>query len=160
MRLAELEIPASAEYVSVARLVVSSIAHDRYEVNDDQLDNLKLAVSEACVMAIEAGSTHSSSAVPVAIRCEGGEGRLEVIVERARGEGNGRGDGGNAAAWVLDETSGTETRHHIDPDLENVERQLGIPLIGSLVDEVLMETPPQSSRRVRMTLFCELAEPL
>jgi len=50
----ELEIPASAEYIAIARLVVSSIVSSRRNLPDDRIDDLKLAVSEACTNAIEA----------------------------------------------------------------------------------------------------------
>src|SRR5580704_16383064 len=50
----ELEIPARPEYIAIARLVVSSVASSRRNLPDDRIDDLKLAVSEACTNAIEA----------------------------------------------------------------------------------------------------------
>lgn len=76
MQLVELEVPREAEFVSLARLVVASIADDRYELSDDQLDSLKLAISEACVLAIDA----SDEAESIPIRCNGLVDRLEVEV--------------------------------------------------------------------------------
>jgi anti-sigma regulatory factor (Ser/Thr protein kinase) len=48
----ELDVPAEAEYVSLVRMVVSSLLSDRWAVDDEQLDDLALAVSEACALAI------------------------------------------------------------------------------------------------------------
>ncbi|MGH9125945.1 MAG: ATP-binding protein [Acidimicrobiales bacterium] len=50
----ELEIPARPEYIAIVRLVVSSVASTRRNLPDDRIDDLKLAVSEACTNAIEA----------------------------------------------------------------------------------------------------------
>ena len=50
----ELEIPARPEFVALARLVVSSMASTDAVLTDDQVDDLKIAVSEACTNAIEA----------------------------------------------------------------------------------------------------------
>lgn len=75
LRLVGLSIPPEAEFVSVARLVVSSLAADRYELDDDKLDSLKLAVSEACVLAIE-----SHNDAPVTINCVEESGRLDVRI--------------------------------------------------------------------------------
>jgi len=53
-RAVQLEIPAGAEYVALARLVVSAMAAGETQLSDDRIDDLKIAVSEACTNAIEA----------------------------------------------------------------------------------------------------------
>src|SRR5688572_29663308 len=81
----ELEIPARPEFVALARLVVSSLASSRRDLTDDQVDELKCAVSEACTNAVEAHrSAHSDDSVR--IRCTELGDRLEVEVED-RGSG-------------------------------------------------------------------------
>ncbi len=57
----ELEIPARAEFVALARLVVSAIAASDSTLADERIDDLKLAVSEACTNAIEAHGAPSSA---------------------------------------------------------------------------------------------------
>jgi serine/threonine-protein kinase RsbW len=47
-----LRIPCSPEYVSVARLTISAVA-SRMDFGIDDIDDLKLAVGEACANAIE-----------------------------------------------------------------------------------------------------------
>ncbi len=85
MRLVELAIPRHAEFVSLARLVVSSIADERYQLSDDQLDSLKLAVSEACVLAID---DHTAVTKSLVIGCDGVNDRIEIVVEGVAAEGD------------------------------------------------------------------------
>ena len=134
----ELEIPARAEYIALVRLVVSSLASGRRVLSDDRVDDLKLAVSEACTNAIEA---HTSSDVDerVVVRCEEADDRLEVSVED-QGEG-------------FDPSSLPEHPPVTDPERLNFERGLGIPLIRTLVDEVEFSSL-DGGTAVRMTLFC------
>jgi serine/threonine-protein kinase RsbW len=138
----ELEIPARAEFVALARLVVSSVALSRRELADDRIDDLKLAVSEACTNAIEA---HGAIAVEerVTVRCEESDDRLDVLVED-RGAG-------------FDPSTLPEHPPVTDPDRLNFERGLGIPLIRSLVDEVAFETSADGTA-VRLTIYCGPSE--
>jgi serine/threonine-protein kinase RsbW len=138
----ELEIPARAEFVALARLVVSSVALSRRELADDRIDDLKLAVSEACTNAIEA---HGAIDVQerVTVRCEESDDRLEVLVED-----HGAG---------FDPTTLPEHPPVTDPERLNFERGLGIPLIRSLVDEVNFETSDEGTA-VRLTIYCGPSE--
>ena len=126
----------------MARLVVSSVAVSRRELADDRVDDLKLAVSEACTNAIEA---HGAIDVDerVIVRCEESDDRLEVLVED-----HGAG---------FDPTTLPAHPPVTDPDRLNFERGLGIPLIRSLVDEVAFETSSDGTA-VRLTIYCGPAE--
>src|SRR6516225_11923677 len=76
----ELEIPASAGYIAIARLVVSSLATSRRALADERVDDLKLAVSEACTNAIEAqGDVVTGDRVR--IRIWEGDNQLDVAVD-------------------------------------------------------------------------------
>jgi serine/threonine-protein kinase RsbW len=76
----ELEIPARPEFVALARLVVSSLAVTRRALADERIDDLKLAVSEACTNAIEA---HADIQLDerVVVEWREAEDRLEVLVQ-------------------------------------------------------------------------------
>ena len=50
----EFEVPARAEYVSLVRMLAASLAATRRQVDEERVDNLKLAVSEACTLLVEA----------------------------------------------------------------------------------------------------------
>ena len=138
----ELEIPARAEYVGLARLVVSSLASARRALADDRVDDLKLAVSEACTNAIEA---HADAVVDdrVTVRWSEADDRLQVQIED-RGPG-------------FDPGQLPEHPPVTDPDRLNFERGLGIPLIRTLVDQVDFD-PSEGGTSVRMTMFCGPAD--
>ena len=134
----ELEIPARAEYIGLVRLVVSSLASSRRALADDRIDDLKLAVSEACTNAIEA---HADLQLDerVVLRWAEGDDRLEVEVED-RGQG-------------FDPHALPQHPPVTDPDRLNFERGLGIPLIRTLVDEVNF-APSEAGTSVRLVMFC------
>ena len=138
----QLEIPASPEYVGLARLVVSSLASSRRTLADDRIDDLKLALSEACTNAIEA---HADNDVDerVLVRWQEDGDRLEVEVED-KGAG-------------FDPGSLRQHPPVTDPERLNFERGLGIPLIRSLVDEVDFVSSEEGTA-VRMVMFCGPAE--
>lgn len=137
-RSLELSVPARAEYIAVVRLVVSSLAIARRVLADERIDDLKLAVSEACTNAIEANASAQRSDSPVTITCYEAPERFEVCVRDA-GPG-------------FDPDRLPQHPPVTDPDRLNFERGLGIPLIRSLVDAVAFE-PAEQGTTVRMTLF-------
>ncbi|MFN2608236.1 MAG: ATP-binding protein [Acidimicrobiales bacterium] len=116
-----LEIPARAEFVALARLVVSALAATDSQLADERVDDLKIAVSEACTNAIEAHDTVPTDE-RVRLRCRSDDRGLEVSIED-------QGPGFDPAE-LPDHPPVT------DPDRLKFERGLGIPLIRALVDEV------------------------
>jgi serine/threonine-protein kinase RsbW len=116
-----LEIPARAEFVALARLVVSAMASSDVDLPDERVDDLKLAVSEACTNAIEAHDA-VDTAERVRLSYWTDERGLEVSVED-RGPG-------------FDPASLPDHPPVTDPARLKFERGLGIPLIRALVDEV------------------------
>ena len=139
----EFEIPARPEYVALARLVVSSLASTRRDLTDDRVDDLKVAVSEACTNAIEA---HHSAATndSVVLRCREHADRLEVEVED---QGAG-----------FDPDTLPEHPPVTDPDRLNFERGLGIPLIRTLVDDVIIDSSGNGTK-VTMSMQCLPVDP-
>ncbi len=132
----ELEIPARAEFVALARLVVSALASSDSNLADERIDDLKLAVSEACTNAIEAHDAAGSDE-RVLVRCKADVDALEVCVED-RGHGFDPGLLPNHPPVT-------------DPDRLKFERGLGIPLIRALVDEVEF-TPTDEGTSVRLVM--------
>ena len=132
----ELEIPARAEFVALARLVVSALASSDSTLPDERIDDLKLAVSEACTNAIEAHDA-AGTEERVVVRCKAGDDALEVCVED-RGHGFDPGQ-------LPDHPPVT------DPDRLKFERGLGIPLIRALVDEVEF-SPTAEGTSVRLVM--------
>lgn len=139
----ELEIPARPEYVALARLVVSSLASARRDLTDDRVDDLKVAVSEACTNAIEAHHSADSND-SVVVRCIELDDRLEIEI-RDRGAG-------------FDPEALPEHPPVTDPERLNFERGLGIPLIRTLVDEVHIDSSAEGTKVV-MSMSCGAAPP-
>ncbi len=133
----ELEIPARAEYIAIARLVVSSLASSRRALPDERVDDLKLAVSEACTNAIEA-QDGVVTGNHVRIRIWEGDNQLDVAVED---DGPG-----------FDPATLSPHPPVTDPERLNFERGLGIPLIRALVDQVEFRSSSRGTS-VLMTVF-------
>jgi serine/threonine-protein kinase RsbW len=75
----ELEVPPRSVYVGVVRLAISALGRS-LELDEDDVQDLKIAVSEACANAVIAHEeAHSDESVKVAWRDE--DGRIEVTVE-------------------------------------------------------------------------------
>ena len=143
--LVELEIPAHPEYLALARLLVSATASVVPLFPEDRLDDLRLAVSEACTNAIEAQARvqpgpRADGTTPddrVLIRCY-------VTPERVEVEVYDHGTG-------FDPLTLSAHPPVTDPNRLNYERGLGIPLIHILTDEVEFRPSPDGTL-VRMVL--------
>src|SRR5207245_8129311 len=111
-------------------------------IGDDRVDDLKLAVSEACTNAIEAHDAIDTDE-RVIVRCRDDESGLEVQIEH-RGAG-------------FDPSTLPDHPPVTDPDRLKFERGLGVPLIRSLVDEVEIKSSSDGTA-VRMIMRLEAAD--
>ena len=137
-QVVELEIPARPEYVGLVRLVISSVAADRRNLDGERVADLKLAVSEACTNAVEAQDA-TTAVGRVVVRCFEDDSRFEVQVDDF-------GRGFDLAAIPTHQAM----RESADLDRES---GLGIPLIHALVDEVEFRSSSKGTS-VRMVLRC------
>jgi serine/threonine-protein kinase RsbW len=133
----ELDVPSSPEYIAIVRLVVASVASARRAMADERVDDLKLAVSEACTNAIEANRSVRPDA-PVHIEVWEAPDRLEVSIEDS-----GPGFDPDKLEFPPPIT---------DPQRLNFERGLGVPLIRTLVDNAAF-VRKETGTAVRMTVF-------
>jgi serine/threonine-protein kinase RsbW len=134
----DLSVPSRTEYIAVVRLIVASLVSARRSVSDDRIDDLKLAVSEACTNAIEANVAAPADDPRVVVRVWEAPERLEVcIIDSGLG---------------FDPDQLPAHPPVTDPQRLNFERGLGIQLIRSLVDAVRFESGPDGTS-VQMTLF-------
>ena len=120
--VARLAIPALPPFVGVARTVVVAVASTLPDVDDERLEDLRIAVSEACTNAVEAHQTAASDD-RVVLRCMVGEDRVEVHIED-------RGPGFEASSLA-----GVRQVEDL-----RAERGWGLQLIRSLVDEAVFDT--------------------
>jgi serine/threonine-protein kinase RsbW len=148
----ELEIPARPEYLALARLLVAAAVAGDPVFPEDRLDDLRLAVSEACTNAMEAQARaarsrsgrngHNPATEPIQIRCQ-------LDIEQVEVEVTDHGDG-------FDPDALSEHPPVTDPTRLDYERGLGIPLIRILTDEVEFKPSPTGTR-VRMVLYASTA---
>lgn len=120
--LVNLSIPAKPDYVGIARLTVSGIAN-RMGFSYDDIEDLKLAVSEACTNAVD----HAYC---------GGDGEIEVscniFLDRLEIEVVDRGNSFN-----LDEIEKRTGPIQVGSTMNALrERGLGVFLMKSLMDHV------------------------
>jgi serine/threonine-protein kinase RsbW len=87
----ELKIPAKAEWVAVARLAVAAVA-SRLHFSVDEIEDIKLAIAEACTNCIQHGSDSDrieitsevmSDEVRVSVRDRSVGHKLEPVVRGA-----------------------------------------------------------------------------
>lgn len=125
--LVRLEIPALPAFVGVARVVVASVSTTVDGIDDDRLEDLRIAVSEACTNAVAAHDPDGATE-RVVLRCVLAGDALEVHVEDDRPRLDGA-DGLTAPTVAGAEQEG-------DGDLEGADRGWGLQLIRALVDDV------------------------
>jgi serine/threonine-protein kinase RsbW len=123
----DLRIPSKPEWVAVARLAVAAIAN-RLPFSVEEIEDLKLAIAEACTICIQ--QTPSSSAI--AITCEAATEYLRVHVRDYR------------------QGSRPDVVPAKRPSMLAVEG-LGIFLIQALMDVVEYKVDPQSGTELVMT---------
>ncbi|SDX33692.1 serine/threonine-protein kinase RsbW [Marininema mesophilum] len=120
--LIELAIPAKAQYVGVVRLTVSGIAN-RMGFHYDDIEDMKLALAEACTNAVD--HAYSGQEGQIAVSFFIFEDRLAIRVS----------DEGNS----FDISSVKQRSGPIDKDLPLTsmrERGLGLHLMETLMDRV------------------------
>jgi anti-sigma regulatory factor (Ser/Thr protein kinase) len=136
--IVELAIPARSAYLSLVRLVVdAAVGSLAPGLSAARLDDLKIAVTEACANAIEAHEAIYADG-PVTVRCVIDDEQVTVqVVDRGQGFDPDRVSALPAAT---------------DPRRLRHESGLGIPLMRTLADEVAF-TPADDGTTVSLTVF-------
>ena len=124
----KMEISANPEYVSIIRLTTSGIANKVGFCLDD-IEDLKVAISEACTNAIK----HSL------------EDRFTIIytmIEKG------------LTIEIIDNGKGYNTKEVSEPDLDNLkESGMGLFIIESLMDKVNVESTEGKGTSRKMTKY-------
>ncbi len=132
----ELAFPPRPEYVSTARHTVAALAR-LHDLSDEVVEDIKLAVSEACTSAVVA-SSREGSAVPVRVAAFV-EGSTMVIEVQEAGEirpGSANGDS------------------EIQTDEGPFQPALSMPVLQGLVEdvEIIHKDDGRSALRLRVGL--------
>ena len=123
----ELRVPCKAEWVALARLSVAAVA-SRLHFSIDEIEDIKLAVAEACTNAIQ----HAHGSSYIEIRCEALADGLRINV---RDHGRGTRPESIRSRELEDERVGG----------------LGVFLIRSLMDDVSYDVHPEQGTQLIMT---------
>jgi serine/threonine-protein kinase RsbW len=115
-----LEIPARTEFVSLVRVVVAAAAELEPDMENDRIDDLRIAVSEATTNAIEAHGL-SGSFDRIRIQCNLADDEISVVVHD---EGVG-----------FDPATVQDLPEPESPDRLEHESGLGVHLMQLLADE-------------------------
>ncbi len=125
----ELVIPCKPEFVGVARLAILGVA-SRMRFSYDEVEDVRLAVGEACTTSVEWAERNARSDTDIVLRSEIEADKLTVdIIDQA----GARGDGNRA---------------NEEQESENI----GALLITLLVDEIKVE-PQAEGTHVRMVKY-------
>jgi serine/threonine-protein kinase RsbW len=133
----ELHIPSVMGYEKTAMECAASIAK-KMGFTEDRIEDLKTAVAEACLNAIEHGNKmDTSTKVGVTLTVE--KTKLQVAV---KDEGKGIGE---------------IQPPHIEDKMEGKDksRGWGIFLIKNLVNEVTFELSPEGGNLIRMVIYLD-----
>jgi serine/threonine-protein kinase RsbW len=132
----ELELPAKPPFVRTARHAVAALAR-LHEVPEDLVEDIKLAVSEACTTAVAAsGVSEGSSKEPITVTASVNDGRIEIEVFDPNGK-------------VARDVTGSPAE--IDTEDLPFDRMLSLPIVRGLVDEVALSQESRGAR-IRMVV--------
>lgn len=138
MAVVELVIPARSAYLSLVRLVVDAAVDSLASgITSARVDDLKLAVTEACANAIEAHQAAWAEG-PVVVRCTLNDSAVTVDV-------SDRGGGFDPDTLATLPPAG-------DPRRLRHESGLGVPLMRALADEVAFDASTNGTS-VRLTVY-------
>jgi len=133
----ELHIPSVMGYERIAMECAASMAK-KMGFTEDRIEDLKTAVAEACLNAIEHGNKLDTS-TKVGITLTAEESRLQVSV-RDEGKGIGRIPTPNIESKIKGEDN---------------PRGWGIFLIKGLMNEVTFEQSPEGGNITKMIIYLE-----
>ena len=129
----ELRIPCRPEFVGVARLAILGVA-SRMHFSYDEVEDVRLAVGEACTTAVERAIKVNKTDTDITIRSEISDSKLTIEVR--------------------DEVGSMPQPPEIGESVEDLDEQgLGALLMELLVDEFSVESTAEGGNLVRMIKY-------
>jgi serine/threonine-protein kinase RsbW len=134
----ELSFPSELGYEKVARDAVAAFAR-RLGFDGERIEDLKTALGEACINAIEHGNGRAPG-LHVGVSCVCEEGRLTIEIH----------DKG------LNRYQGSSSGAAIDMKLQGLAplRGMGLMMISQLVDEAGFTESQDGGNHFRLALYC------
>jgi serine/threonine-protein kinase RsbW len=130
----ELKIPCKPEFVGVARLAILGVA-SRMPFSYDEVEDIRLAVGEACTTAVERALRVNQADCSLIIRSEIVESKLTIdVVDNVE---------------PMPDVPARKVESVDDLDEENI----GALLMELLVDEITVEPTPGHGTRVQMIKY-------
>jgi anti-sigma regulatory factor (Ser/Thr protein kinase) len=136
-----LLLPAHPEHVRTARLVVVAAAR-RAGLDDDLVDELRLAVSEACARAIGLNRGDPSQRIEITVS-DDATGLRVSVADRGAAQLADLDDGSSDGADGADEADGED-----DADEDLLDPDLSLALITGLVERAEVATGPDGTGTV------------
>jgi serine/threonine-protein kinase RsbW len=131
MPTVELRFSALPAHVRTARLVVAAVAR-RAGIDESTLDEVRLAVGEACSRAVALHRRHCPG-VAVTMRLRDDDGQLQVTVTDQAPTS----DGADDPLGVIDD--------EVTDPIEAFPASVGLAVITGLVDDVYVQSGPDGS---------------
>ena len=137
----QIDVPAEAGYLSLVRMLVHTLAQRR-DLDDERIEDLVLAVSEACTWVInsrEGDGPGRASRRPIRMRWAESDDDCSIQVTDTSGQTD------------VDAVADQE----VPPDASRaaLEGELSLPLVVALVDDVTSHSGPGETT-VEMTIRC------
>lgn len=130
-----LSLPPYAEFVSVARLTLSGIA-TRMNFSIEDIEDIKIAISEACTNIIQHAYTDSDQPGIISIVCSINEERLEITVKDT-------GKGFDVSSPISAKVDGKDTTQY--------GLGLGLTFIKSMMDDYSIDSVIGKGTTLRMS---------
>jgi serine/threonine-protein kinase RsbW len=131
----DLEVPPKPAFVRTARHAAGAVAR-MHDLPDDLIEDIKLAVSEACNTVLAGPEGRSAEGeMQVVVSVEGDKLLIDVV---------------DPAGTLGREVSGAPGE--IDTADLPFDQLLAVPIIRGLVDEIAITEPPGGGVRVRMSV--------
>jgi anti-sigma regulatory factor (Ser/Thr protein kinase) len=141
-----LRLPPSAAHVRTARLVAAAMAR-RSGVGEDFLDEVRLAVGEACARAVRRHNRHDV-AEPVTVEFLDRDRFSVTVIDAAPGYGPESATGRDGSSTKPADLAGVDLDAWTDPTAE----ALGLALLGAIVhDMTVADLPGGNGSRLTMS---------
>jgi serine/threonine-protein kinase RsbW len=140
MATVEMSFTPLPVHVRTARLVATAVAR-RSGVEEALLDEVRLAVGEACSRAVEAHQAQCPDE-PVRVELTGANGRFEVVVTdaAASGQEDGASPSAQPGGWSAPANGVPNGTSALDPSVPP--QGLGLAVIAGLADDVQFARTP------------------